>query len=251
MSALRVLWHVEGWLLFFAPLITLVFAINRGNLLRRINYHTITASFVTASLFVFGFLTDSLDDVVNFQLVEGDQDLIARMGVSLIFLVAGVVTITYQLGEDTLDALYHVFMVLSAQITWFLAAKSEDHVPFWSYQAISTTILLLAHLIMESRNRECANPSYGNTLLLTYILYAFVFFLFTSLGPWFLEEISMVAQQSVLVVADILFICYFLFGVLHYGGEALIVNNSGLKPGCTNNKAKGSIEQLAITLHSH
>jgi len=127
MSALRVLWHVEGWLLFFAPLITLVFAINRGNLLRRINYHTITASFVTASLFVFGFLTDSLDDVVNFQLVEGDQDLIARMGVSLIFLVAGVVTITYQLGEDTLDALYHVFMVLSAQITWFLAAKSANY----------------------------------------------------------------------------------------------------------------------------
>jgi hypothetical protein len=250
-SALQVLWHVEGWLLFCTPLFTILFAINRGSLLRRINYHVITATIVTASLLVFGFLTDSLDDIVNFELVEGDQELLVRMGVSSIFLLSGAVALTYQIGEDTLDALYHAFMVASAQIAWFLAAKSTDHVPFWSYQAISTSILLFAHLITESKNSQCMNPSYGNSLLLTYTLYTFFFFLFTSLGPWFLEEISLVAQQSVLVVVDVLFICYFLFGVLHYGGEALVSNNTGLRPGCTEGKSSSELKQLVVTLHTH
>jgi len=249
-DALHVLWQVEGWLLFFAPFLTLVFAITRGNLLRRINYHIITSAFFTASLLVFGFIQGALDDIIQFELVEGDQELLVRLGVSLVFLLAGVVTLTFQIGEDVLDALYHAFMVLSAQAAWMLAVKSDEYTHFWIYQAISTSFLLFLHLITESRNLECANPSYGNSLLLVYTLYTLCFFLFTALGPWFLQEISMVAQQSVLVVADIIFICYFLLGVLHYGGEALVSKNTGLRPGCTEGVTKSSIEQITVSLHT-
>lgn len=251
MEALRVLWHIEGWLLFFAPFLMLAFAINRGTLHRRINYNAITASFFTASLLVFAYLTNSLDDIVNFSLVDGDQTLLVRTGVFSIFSLTGAIVITYQLGEDTLDAIYHGFMIVSAQVTWFLAAKSVDHVFFWSYQAISSAMLLFLHIIMESRNGECLNSSYGNSLLLVFFLYVFVFFLFTALGPWFLGEISLVAQESVLVVVDIFYFFYFSCGISHYGGEALNANKLGLRPGCTNNKTPKQIEKLADIIRSN
>ena len=238
-------------MIFSAPFIAALFAVNRGTLLRRINYHVLTASFNTVSLLVFSLLTNSIDDVINFTLVDGDQQLLVSNLVFLVFGIASVVSITYQLGEDTVDARYHVFMVLIAQASWVLAAKSTDHVFFWSYQALMTTFLLFVHLLLESRNSECKNPAYGNALLCNFFVYFFVFYLFTALGPWFWDIISMAAQRAVLMVADLAFIAFVLFNIMHYGGEAFIANNFKMQPGIAQRKNSTELTHLEYILHTY
>jgi hypothetical protein len=240
-----------GWVIFV--IITFacwVLGTHRGSPLRKINFHTVTVAlwFVTAWYGAGGISSFCTIDSVN---SPGLMDFsLTRILVFTTLSTACAIVITYHLDESTADVIVHVLASIASQVFLIVSIIIDRNRIYWSTYAVWFSFLLLLHMWVESRADHCSKPRFSSALLWTFAIYIIIHYTVIFSGPWFADIISLLAQEIILLISDILLGASVLYVIEHYGWAEKLSTKSFTKPGEISNSNKSQSTMIIEELHT-
>jgi len=225
-----------GWVIFvIISFACWVLGTHRGSPLRRINFHTITLTLCFVSVWYGAGVVQTFCtiDSVN---SPGMMDFsLTRILIFTTLSTACAIVITYRLNETTSDVIVHVLTSIASQVFLTVSIIIDRNRIYWSSYAVWFSFLLVLHMWTESRTDHCYNPRFASALLWSFIIYIVLHYVLIFSGPWFADIISLLAQEIILLLSDILLGARVLYMIEHYGWSEKLSTRTIVKPGEISN----------------
>ncbi len=210
-------------ILAILTLIHWLFGIQRGGLLRKSNYHIVAA---TNYALIVWYSAGSYELLM--MVAPMGEFLLTRPFASFTIILALSLIILQGAHQDISNIIFHVFWLLLTFVTWWWALIVDDAHIYWAYTSAALSITFLSHVWFERslRPRDIVTPLYVMSDMVCLYVYFTTFYLFTYLGPWLGDVISLNTQEIILSIMDIIAMISITICVFHYGWKPAMNPNT-------------------------
>lgn len=217
----------------FIGILCLLFGANRGHHLKRVNSHVI---FFFIYLMAFWYI---MNIQANFVLEDWERDD-GIQDVYLLRFIAGATIITtftvlvaYRMKEDSLDLFLHFTICLFTNFFLLMSviAFEQKTRTVWLIASIVFSIILIIHMIRESMSENVTNPRFVRSIMLFVFFYISIYIASTIWGPLHERLISAIAQETIMVFADVIVSLCCSIPIVHYGWALVHRGETHLIPG--------------------